>query len=168
MTCLNRFFVSESFRSDQYDRERRVHRFRLNRFFVSESFRSLRRRAKRVYFHEVSIASSSANHSGHLFRYRGRVDLDQVSIASSSANHPGRDTTPVNPPGPIESQSLLRQRIIQVVNLLPPPEPVELSLNRFFVSESFRSETMTQLGILQELPSQSLLRQRIIQVGLRD
>ena len=63
--------------------------FSLNRFFVSESFRSLAKLTGAPSTAVVSIASSSANHSGH------------TSAGSAS-------------PGYSWSQSLLRQRIIQV------------------------------------------------------
>ena len=86
----------------------------LNRFFVSESFRSTMWVKKFSFVPEVSIASSSANHSGQQRRLLLHVECGQ-------------------------SQSLLRQRIIQVFRIEVHEVGFRLSLNRFFVSESFRS-----------------------------
>jgi len=137
----------------------------LNRFFVSEYFRTAERSNAKKKFPLCSIASSSANTSGRLRGYMqqsGQVSsLNRffvseyfrtfqkcsatpipwkVSIASSSANTSGRQQHGRRDREFLyESQSLLRQRILPDVNILPASDIIEDGLNRFFVSEYFRT-----------------------------
>src|ERR1017187_9104025 len=136
---LNRFFVSEYFRTSSSNTSPGIWTTRLNRFFVSEYFRTCRRCSRRygrlvcslnrffvseysrtnrhhcglLGLLEVSIASSSANTPGR-FKLVQVGYQPNVSIASSSANTPGQDIT------------LLLQSAINC-------------LNRFFVSEYSRT-----------------------------
>ena len=136
---LNRFFVSESFRSLSGGRGLRDRESRLNRFFVSESFRSFRSKPSMSCASLVSIASSSANHSG-----------------PGSGDRSNRR--------PAESQSLLRQRIIQVGHEHTQggiaPHPSQSLLRRRIIQVPTLSTSSHQ----RFFASQSLLRQRIIQV----
>ena len=86
----------------------------LNRFFVSESFRSHHHRYGHWERRGISIASSSASHSGLGRRRTSNAARGMISIASSSASHSGH----------------CRDR---------PRRAFPPHLNRFFVSESFRS-----------------------------
>ena len=136
---------------------------------------------------KVSIASSSANTSG-----RGPASCPPnvrhyVSIASSSANTSGRAIMAAAAVTIAVSQSLLGQRILPAIRIPRFARWRSHRLNRFFVSEYFRTEHRVFRGhwltcvsiasssantsgrtIRPRVPmiavgeSQSLLRQRIL------
>ena len=140
MLSLNRFFVSESFRSGQEVR-RKDFQNGLNRFFVSESFRSQPGPTWSATTREVSIASSSANHSGR----NGTTRAPRTYFSLNRF---------------FVSESFRSSASTAIATTQRP------CLNRFFVSESFRSRPRRSRCFAPTL-SQSLLRQRIIQVPPR-
>src|ERR1039457_37469 len=136
----------------------------LNRFFVSEYFRTRKISPEASCLMFVSIASSSANTSG---RYRGEDDGSEyhlVSIASSSANTPGHGgydhyagvshvsiaSSSANTPGLDYRAGNTDRSIVSIASSSAntpgqkwrdaPRAMLQQRLNRFFVSEYSRTD----------------------------
>ncbi len=156
---LNRFFLSESFPT-QPGMPIHSEFVCLNRFFLSESFPTLTPAplARRLrlsqsllpqrILSDASVSTSAASSSGSQSLLPQRILSDPWWEGYDSRKA-------------AMSQSLLPQRILSD---LPTPVPSGLSdprLNRFFLSESFPTDTMTTDEKHTAL-SQSLLPQRIL------